>query len=134
MPRFEFFMKNAADSCLRLLKIRLFDVDYVASKFAILTCCRVSMCQRIPSLHCLFLSMCTLFHVTRDRAGFVDWFHFAVACRIEFAYVCPQLWLELSLPLSLSLAHQHGVLCCCCCCSLKLETGRHAGETQSFRG
>ena len=32
----------------------------------------------------------------------------------------------------LSLAHQHGARCCCG--SLKLETGRHAGETQSFRG
>ena len=78
-----------------------------APKFAILICCRVSMCRRIPSLHCVFLSMCTLFHVTCDHAGFVvriiDVFHFAVACRIEFAYVCPQLWLELSLPLSLSL-------------------------------
>jgi len=94
VARFEFFMKNAADSCLRFLKIRLFDVGNVASKFAILKCCSVLMCQRIPSLQHLFfvivhaLSMC-------ESYWLVCVFRFAVVCCIAFANVCPQLWLEL---------------------------------------
>ena len=60
---FEFFRKNAADWWWKCFEIRLFDVENVASKFAMLTCCSVLMCQRIPSLQHLFLLLFTLYPV-----------------------------------------------------------------------